>query len=70
MEVTGFGLRVQAICVLSLIFYCVLNSAMIVGVGGTVVLGKGDVTGSKVVYAVVSVVARLCLTLVEETSAG
>ena len=55
MRVAGFGIRVRAVCVVSLIFYSTFNGATVVGVGGAIALGKGDVAGSEVAYSVVSV---------------
>ena len=52
-----------------LICYCVLEGAAVVGIRDAVGLDEGDVAGSKVTDAVVSIVAGLHLTLVEETSA-
>ena len=52
------------------IFYDTFNSVTVVSVGGAVALGESDVAGSEVTYSVISVLAELRLTLVEETSAG
>ena len=68
MRVASFGIRVQVVYVFFLIRYCVLKGAT-VGVGEAVALGKCSVTGSEVTYSVVSVVARLSFTRVEESSA-
>ena len=69
MRVAGFGIRVQVVCVFLLIRYCVLKGATVVGIGVDVALGEGDVAGSEVAYSVVSVLARLSFTRVEEPSA-
>ena len=55
MRVAGFGIRVRAVGVFSLIVYCAFNGAMIVSVGSAIALSEGDVTESEVVYSVVSV---------------
>ena len=69
MRVASFGIRVRAVCVVSLIFYSTFNGATVVGVGGAIALGESDVVGSEVAYSVVSIRARLSFTRVEETSA-
>ena len=43
MEVTGFGLRIGVVSMLSLVFYCLLDEATIVGVRALLALVKGSV---------------------------
>ena len=69
MGVTGFGLRVQVVCVFLLICYGMLEGATVVSVRVAVALSEGDIAGSEVAYSVVSVLARLSFARVEESSA-
>ena len=69
MRVAGFGIRVRVVCVFFLIRSCALKGVTVVGVGVDVVLGESDVVGLEVAYSVVSVLARLSFTRMEESSA-
>ena len=53
-----------------LVCYCVLEGATVVSVGSAVALGEGDIMGTEVACSVVSVLARLSFTCVEEPSTG
>ena len=64
------GCRVGAVGVFEQPTVLFLDNAAVVGVGGGVTLGEGNVTGSEITYSVVSVRAGLSLALVEETGAG
>ena len=55
---------------LSFVFSSTFDNATIVVVGEGVALSKGDVVGSSVAYSVISVLAGLSFTRVEEPSAG
>ena len=55
MRVTGFGLRVGAVCVFSFVFSSTLDDTLVVVVGGDVALGERVVAGSEVTYSGVPV---------------